>query len=267
MMVRLIVAVIVTAMLCPSLCAIEFGRTPVQDAMRAQLQGDDWKDRDEFDDPPQEDEEDTDEFDQPRVGVKSTVQAALYSALLPGAGQYYLGKRKKARYFFAAEALTWIGYFSFKTYSGWKEDDYVRFAQRNANARLENKDDEFRDLVGFYTSTDEYNAFGRVFDPERPYYPDSPEYHWQWQDEEDQKTYRHLKNRAREADRRSEFMLGVAIVDRIISVIDAIRDGQKLKKQITDESFSTRERPDMKLKINPFASKTQIKLTLYTDFQ
>ncbi|MCB2229342.1 hypothetical protein KQH82_01415 [bacterium] len=247
--------------------AVELQSTPIQDAMTFSLASDGWAD--EFDDDkptePANKQQEGDSFEEPRR--KSTVKAALLSALVPGAGEYYLGNKKKARYFFAAEALTWVGYLSFKVYGNWKEDDYIRFAQANANAQLADKDDEFRDLVGFYTSIDEYNSFGRVFDPERPYLTDTPDNHWRWQNQQDQETYRHLKNRAREADRRSDFMLGVAVVGRIISVIDAIRDGQRLNKQLTAESFSMRDRPDMKLSINPFSSKTQISLTFYTDFR
>ena len=46
-------------------------------------------------------------------GGKSVFKAVLYSSLIPGGGQYYLGKRKTARYFFAAEESclpdTWLG--------------------------------------------------------------------------------------------------------------------------------------------------------------
>ena len=50
----------------------------------------------------------------------SILKAAALSALLPGLGEYYLGHRTKAKYFFGAEALTWVGFFAFRTYGGWK---------------------------------------------------------------------------------------------------------------------------------------------------
>jgi hypothetical protein len=265
-MINRIFMTIALALAAPcALCGVELKPTPVQDALRLSLHTTTWAD--EFSDPaktPKETLRSGSFVAAPKQ--KSTVKAALLSALLPGAGEYYLGNRQKARYFFAAEALTWIGYVSFKIYGNWKEEDYIRFAASNANARLDGKSDEFRDLVGFYNSTDQYNSFGRVFDPERPYLPDTPDNHWRWQSDEDQETYRHLKNRAREADRRAEFMIGVAVVDRIVSVIDAIRDGRRLSKQLTTESFATRDRSDMKLQINPFSSKSQVTLTFYTDF-
>jgi len=264
------------SVLCISVCqAVELESTPIQTALQNELRGgglvstlaalepdDGWQDGDRNDR-----SEDAPENNYGSARGKSVTKAAVLSAILPGAGVYYLGQKKKARYFFAAEALTWIGYFSFKTYSNWKEDDYIRFAASNANAQLEDKSKEFHDFVGFYTSIDDYNSFGRIFDPERAYLTDTPDNHWRWQSDQDQETYRHLKNRSREADRRAEFMIGVAVLDRIVSVIDAIRTGKKLKSQLDQESFSTRGREDMKLKINPFSKDTQIKLTFYTDFK
>jgi hypothetical protein len=207
-----------------------------------------------------------DQPDQPSTGRKSIARAAALSALLPGAGLHYLGERRKARYFFAAEALTWLGYISFKIYGNWKEDDYIRFANSHANAQLGDKGREFHDLVGFYPSIDDYNTFGRIFDPERPYLQDTPANHWRWQSLEDRETYRHLKNRSREADRRADFMLGVAVLDRIVAVIDAIRSGRQHNKRVEQDTFSQVERPYLKLKISPFSNIQQVKLTFYADF-
>ena len=49
-------------------------------------------------------------------------------------------------------------------------------------------------------------------------------------------------------------------------MIDAIRDGQRLNKRISSSSFGEHQRPEMKLRINPFAAKTQVTLTFYTNF-
>jgi hypothetical protein len=163
--------------------------------------------------------------------------------------------------------LTWVGFAAFRVYSSWKEDDFVRFATVHANARLEDRDDEFRDLVGFYSDIDQYNSFGRVFDPERPYLEDTPDNHWRWDSIESRETYRHLKNRSREAKRRSDFMIGIAVVSRIISVIDTIRDGKRQNRELDSNGFSDRSGPDLKFKVDPFSSTKQVSLTLFTDFR
>ncbi len=195
-------------------------------------------------------------------GKKSIFRAALYSTLIPGLGEYYVGNRGKARIFFATDAVTWIGYASYRIYGHAKEEDYIRFAQTNANAQLENKSDDFRDMVGFYSSINDYNTFGRVFDTDRPYLVDSPENHWQWQSESDQGTYRHLKNRSREAYRTADFFIGIAIVTRIVSVIDAVRDVKRYNSRL-DREFSD---APVRLELNPLSPTRQVVLSVRTPF-
>jgi hypothetical protein len=186
----------------------------------------------------------------------------VLSALGPGAGQYYNGHRRKARFFFAAEALTWLGYVAFRTYGNWKEDDYIRFAAVYANADLEGKSDEFIDLVGFYDDIYQYNALGRAYDPDRPYLFDTPDNHWLWKTDAERQEFRDLKNRSKEAYRRADFMIGVAVLDRIISVIDAVRDGLRANRRI-DTDFAAADRSTFKFAVNPLSSHRQFTLTLY----
>lgn len=204
-----------------------------------------------------------DEFEE--EGKKSVFKAAALSALVPGGGQYYVGNKRTAYYFFAAEALTWAGFASFTIYSNWKENDYILHASVHANARLDGKSDEFVDLVGFYSDIHEYNSLARAFDPERPYLMDTPENHWSWDSEDSRREYRHLKNRSREASRRAEFMIGVAVVDRIISIIDAVRATRKHNRQMPSE-FSQDHSIQYKFGVHPYSTTRQFSFTVYPGF-
>lgn len=237
--------------------ALDLPATPVQDAMRAGL----LADKDEFKDEPATRKAPA-EFSH-ASGRKSVTKAGLLSALVPGLGEWYVGHREKARFFFAGEAATWAGFAAFRIYGHQRQEDYIRFAATNANAHLEDKSDEFRDLVGFYEDLNQYNSFGRVFDPERPYYEDTPENHWRWQSEDDRAIYRHLKNRSREAYRRSDFMVGVAVVSRVLSVIDAIRDAKRANNNL-DRGFS--DTAPLKLEIDPLSPTRQVAITFRTPF-
>jgi hypothetical protein len=199
------------------------------------------------------------------TGHRSLVKAGLLSALVPGCGQYYNGRRQKARYFLAAEALAWIGFASFHSYGDWRKDDFIRFAAVRANAKLQGKSDEFADIVGFYDDIDQYNSLGRAFDPERPYLQDTPDNHWRWQSDGDRQEYRDLKNRSRESYRRSEFMIGLAVINRIVSVIDAVRDAARANRRI-DPGFSIERQSGVKLTVDPWSLRRQVCLTLYSDF-
>jgi hypothetical protein len=199
-------------------------------------------------------------------GRKSASKALLYSALLPGLGEYYVGNRKKARYFFAAEAVWWLGFLSFHTYGQWKEDDYINFARERADARIEDKDGEFRDWVGFYDDIDQFNEFGRVQDRDRPYLVDNESNHWRWRNPADKSAYRELKNRSREAFRRRDFTIGLMILNRIVSIIDAVHDARKTRTLFGNGPTSRPQRFGYKLNINPLNVEQPVHLSLFARF-
>jgi len=197
---------------------------------------------------------------------KSAFKAGIYSAILPGWGQFYLGNKGKARVFFTVEAVSWVGFIAFRTYGKWKKDDFIRFANERAGADLWGKDDHFLDMVGFYDDIDDYNAFGRAVAPERAYLEDTPANHWRWQSEADRMAYRDLKNRSREAYRRSKFMIGLAILNRIAAVIDAVRDAKRARYRIDEQEFRDVRDLSYQVKIDPFNLREQISFVLFTPF-
>lgn len=212
----------------------------------------------------------SDEFSSPPIQESSKkvslLKAGIYSALIPGLGEYYVGHRGKAKVFFAVEAATWISFFSFHIYGNWKKDDYIDYAAIHANANLENKNDEFRDWVGFYNDIDQFNSLGRVQDPDRPYLEDNPDNHWQWQSSSEQEVYRNLKNRSREAHRRRDFMIGLAIVTRIVSIVDAVRDAKRAQRTIDDTGFSIAGSIKYRVELNPFNPDRPVSMALFTRF-
>jgi hypothetical protein len=227
--------------------AIDLKETPIQDALLMQIADDNW-------DEPTNDEEQTrsstgKDDSSVRTARKPWKSAAL-SLLLPGVGQMYNGRTTKAKVFFGTEAAFWLGFASFKTYANWRENDFINFAAEHADANLEGRDKDFQDWVGFYDDIYQYNTAGRIIAPERPYLEDTPENHWQWINPADKATYRYIKNRAREADKRADLMIGLLVANRVVAAIDAFRDALRDKRR-SPEEFSTRKiHPEFA--INPF---------------
>lgn len=247
-----------------SVSAIEFRPSPLMSELALSRYALDQDEFDEFDDEPKSVETNSLDNTQDESGPKvSAYRAGLYSMILPGWGQRLNKRSGKSRVFFAVEAISWIGFASYRIYGNWKKDDMIEFAASAAGASLEGKDDEFLDFVGFYEDIDEYNTFGRVFDPDRPYREDNVDNHWRWQSIEDQAVYRNLKNQSRESHRRANFMLGIAALNRIVSVIDAVRDALRAERVI-DESFSDLDQVHYRLTFNPMGYHDQVKLTLLT---
>lgn len=196
----------------------------------------------------------------------SLFKAGIYSALLPGLGEYYVGHKSKARIFFAAEAATWISFFSFHLYGNLKEEDFIDYAAINANASLDGKSKEFQDWVGFYEDIDQFNTLGRVQDPERPYLVDNAENHWRWQSPYEQETFRNLKNKSRDAFRKRDFMIGLAIANRVVSIFDAVRDAKRAKREIKEDEFSILSGIKYRVEIDPFERELPLSMALYKKF-
>jgi len=243
-----------------SAAAVGLKHSPVHRAVQTSIASDSWRADQTF---LASDNEFGTPSDQGASGRKSVFRAGLYSALIPGAGQYYLGNRRTARYFFAAEALTWIGYISFRSYGNWRRDDYINYAAVYAGAQLEGKSDEFLSWVGFYNSIRDFNNLGRAYDPERPYLPNSPENYWEWQSDEERQTFRDLRNSSKEAYRRSEFMIGLAIVDRVVSVVEAVRSASRINRRIGSLGSNTETERGIRLSVDPWSTSRQVCVTVY----
>ena len=259
-----LITVVASTIVTSAAEAVDLKKTPIQDQLASNISsyynGQTFAGVDEFDN----DINSQQAFE--NAEKKSIFKAALYSALLPGLGEYYVGNRRTARAFFVVEATAWIGYLSFKLYGNWKEDDMIRFAAEQANAELDGKSKEFQDWVGFYDDIDQYNSLGRVQDQDRPYLADNSTNHWRWQSDEDRANYRHLKNRSREAQRRADFMVGLAVVNRIVSIIDAVRDAKRANSEIKDADFSLVGKVKYRLDVNPFSTNKTVNFALVTRF-
>jgi len=210
-----------------------------------------------------------DDFDAENKAIKvensskiSKTKAVLLSLVVPGAGHYYVGSKGRGQVFMGAEALTWFGFFAFRTYGSWKKDDYKDYAVQYAGITESGHDDDFYRNLIFYDSRDEYNRSGRIINPGSVYYPDSPEYDWFWESEVKRTTYRDLRNSSEDAYRKATFMLGIALFNRIVAGIDAFRIAQKESNKIKEGEFLSLRKIDIDIKADPFGSDPNVGITL-----
>ncbi len=148
-------------------------------------------------------------------------QAFLMSFVLPGAGEYYAGSGLKSKIFFGAELGFWSALVSFRQLGSWRKDDYKNYAVDYAGADINGKDDRFFDVLGFYSSREDYNKAGSVTNPGQEYYPNTAFYNWSWSSTATQDRYRSLKNDSKSYYRKSNFALGLVIANHLLSAVDA----------------------------------------------
>lgn len=168
---------------------------------------------------------------------KSPWRAFLMSLILPGSGEQYTGSITKSRIFMAAEVGGWASLISFKHLGKWREDDYKLLAAREAGADVDGKDERYFDVLGFYTSREEYNKVGGAFDRTREYYPDTEAYFWNWNSPAARERYRDLKNDSKSYYRNADFALGFLIANHFLSAVDAFWSAKRHNRGI-ESGFS-----------------------------
>jgi hypothetical protein len=183
---------------------------------------------------------------------------------LPGAGQYYAGSKFKGQAFMGVELAIWSGFIAYRVYGGWKEGEYKDYASAHAGVDNSGKDEEFYDWLGFYDNRDEFNRLGRLYYPDRPYLPDTREYYWQWGSEEERLRFKDLKDASKRAFRNSTFMLGLALLNRVVAGIDTYRAVKSARKAMRSMAYIG----EYKVKISPkiFSENPGVKITLSRKF-
>jgi hypothetical protein len=155
---------------------------------------------------------------------KSKFKALGLSLLLPGAGQYYTGNKTRMTIFAGAEALIWTSFFGLRAYGSWKKNDYRGWAALHSGAKINGKSDLFFEKLTYYDNLNEYNQLAPLYDgPEAQIFPSTPDYWWNWDSQANQDRYRALRNQSKNAYRRSLFLVAGALVNRLLSGIDAYR--------------------------------------------
>jgi len=165
----------------------------------------------------------------------------LRSLAVPGWGQATLGRRTAGKVFATAELGIWVAFASFRIQEQMRREAYRETALLGAGIDLKGRDEEFRRIVGAFSSSDEYNLYVVARDAANlylrdPYNPDMADYRayiakyslqgkdaWHWANRDAFLRYGAQRKDAHRAAIRANSMLGVAIANRILSAVHAAR--------------------------------------------
>jgi TM2 domain-containing membrane protein YozV len=156
------------------------------------------------------------------------LKAGGLSLLVPGAGQLYNGQRTKGLIMLGVEAVIWGTYLGFHNHANTLSDDYEAWAEIYAGVETGRSDDLYQ-AIGRYNDSDAWYESqlreARAFGESTPEPPGEDE-EWQWRSEQFRRDYQLLRADANEAYDRRDMMILFAIVNRAISVFDAVRSGR-----------------------------------------
>jgi hypothetical protein len=181
------------------------------------------------------------------------VKAGVLSLVLPGAGQFYNDQRGKGLVMLGVEAAIWGAYLGFHQHAGNLSTDYRNWAGIYADAHGDHPD-SFWQAVGRFTDSDAWyesslrqaRAFG-----EPPPPPPPPDQQWQWRNNDFRVQYQDLRADANRAYDRRDQMILFALLNRAISVFDAVRNGGQPLDTAAGTTGATVLGIDLALQIDP----------------
>ena len=178
----------------------------------------------------------------------SPASAALRSLVIPGWGQLATGHKMQAATFFTLEVASWASYATFQRQGNLRRDSYFETARIYAGIDLESQDEDIRRLVGQYQSNDVYNQY--VVRREAAFFITDPAEQqayieanslggaesWAWTDFDDFLRYREQRRSSEAAYHNSEFVIGFAIANRLVSAAMAAKQASSLRKRAAQEA-------------------------------
>jgi len=151
-------------------------------------------------------------------------KAGTLSAILPGAGQYYNGQRKKAFIMAGAEAAIWTAFFVFDAQGDSRMDSAEEYAGIYAGTSGDHETSYWQG-VGRYMDSDAYNDArlreARALQEEASGLIAAGE-SWQWVNDDRRRDFNKLRADGNSAYDRRDFMILFAVVNRGIAVVDAV---------------------------------------------
>lgn len=193
----------------------------------------------------------------PPADRRSIKRAFFMSLAVPGAGEYYVGNRKFAAGFLAAEGLIW-SFALVSKFQGemWKRD-YRDYAAQRAGANYSRENDEYYRDMYEYPNSDWYNE--DQWRQAREQYPNdlqaqaafvsgrlyAAEDAWRWQTEEEWGGYRSMRVKSRKALQRITYAVGSAVLNHLVSGVNAAWLARRYNKRQVVKAEVVRWRLDL----------------------
>ncbi len=181
--------------------------------------------------------------------LKNVKLAMLYSLLLPGLGESYLGHKGRATVFFVAEGAIWTSFAVFRIQGNHREELYKEFAEVHAGVAQRDDEDFYRTIGNFIAADGPFSANEQVRRQARSIHPDDREAQdeyfeenaytgddaWRWLSEDRLERYGEMRGSAQNAYHNSELAVGLLVANRILSVVDVGLLGARSKREQADD--------------------------------
>ena len=185
------------------------------------------------------------------VGTWSPAREGGLSFLLPGLGQYRMGRKTRAYVYWTLEAAGWITLGTSLYRASSKEDAYEEYAAAYAGISGTGYDEGYYEDVGRWISSDGpggYNEYVRR-EARDLYYPDqsamdvyymenyvSPEMAWRWSSTDAQHNFNTLRGDSKDAERYALYTAFYLFALRVVSSVDAVYIARRSTNEVDTSS-------------------------------
>ncbi len=159
-------------------------------------------------------------FAQDKSKITHKIPPIIKSAIMPGWGEYELGKCSRGNLFFTTEIIG----IALTTFSFVRSNNiattYRAMAANHADVIVDGKNHQFWVDIGNYDSHEDYNdehLRWREFDN---LYPNDINWIWDWETEEKRKEFESLRIESDRMKLVGKFFIGGLVINHIISTID-----------------------------------------------
>ncbi|MDR2578213.1 MAG: hypothetical protein LBC70_05315 [Chitinispirillales bacterium] len=156
-----------------------------------------------------------------QVEIPYNLTAAIgLSALLPGAGHYYIDKPKSALVYMSIDAASFFGAVTFNALAGRQEKEARSYAAAVAGITRAPSGEAYWRHVGAFMDAAAYNEAVELSRGDAEFMYLDPDSWWRWGDESQRGEYNGLRQQARNLRVASSFFIGALVANRLASMVD-----------------------------------------------
>lgn len=165
--------------------------------------------------------------------------AFLKSLVLPGWGHYYVDRNNwnRGKYHLGADILVVLSFFGLNIHSNNLQQNWYSYARDEAGIDIENRSREIQLAVGDFNSLSDYNDYQLRTRNWDQLLEDRPENRWNWQSDELRGEYNDIRNRFENIDQQLPALIGLMVVNRVVSAISAYNRAGKVQAKNTDTAL------------------------------
>ncbi|NBV31360.1 MAG: hypothetical protein EBR93_02320 [Bacteroidetes bacterium] len=170
------------------------------------------------------------------IGEINERTALFKSLILPGWGHFGLdaSASTRGRIHIGTDLALLAGYFGVDRRVGSLTKEYLALGELRAGVLMADRDRAFVLAMGNFDSLEEYNDYQLRSRNWNRLIEDAPGNRWQWEQEEDRRRFKNIRERADQMENQLPAIVGFMVINRVISGISAFNQTRRWNADRTD---------------------------------